>query len=177
MGDWLVAHDTSGFLFNFLEGEQMCWCCPTFQSKPISLSRRQFACTALAAAATTTGLMSWSRPARAEAQSIQPVVRTLLEKRAIPGSDQEMQMMLVTFQPGVASPLHHHPVAGLNYIVEGMAESAYGDDTPRIYHAGETLQDLPNIPHTLFRNPSKSEILRFLIFTNLRPDQPYLIVP
>lgn len=86
-------------------------------------------------------------------------------------------MMLVTFQPGVASPLHHHPVAGLNYIVEGMAESAHGDDPPKLYRTGDTLQDLPDIPHTLFRNPSKTEVLRFLIFTNLRPGQPYLIVP
>ena len=122
-------------------------------------------------------MVGWSPSAEAETLVAQPIARTVLEKRAVPGSDQEMQMMLVTFQPGVASPLHHHPVPGLNYIVEGMAESAYGNDPPKLYRAGETLQDLPDVPHTLFRNPSKTDVLRFLIFTNLRPGQPYLIVP
>lgn len=154
----------------------MCWCCPTSESEPISPSRRRFACAALAAAATT-GTLGWSRPARADAHPIPPIVRTVIEKRAIPGTAQEMQMILITFQPGAASPLHHHPVGGLNYIVEGTAESAYGDDAPKLYRAGDTLQDLPNIPHTLFRNASNTEILRFLVFTNLKPGQPYLIVP
>lgn len=158
----------------------MCWCCTNSESESeiglLSLSRRRFACVALAAAATT-GTLGWSRKALADTQSVPPIVRTLLEKRAISGSDQEMQMMLITFQPGAASPLHHHPVAGLAYIVEGAAESAYGDDAPRIYRAGETLQDLPNVPHTLFRNASNMEILRFLVFANLRPGQPYLITP
>lgn len=158
----------------------MCWCSfPASDDEPPSWSRRHFACTALGAATSVAAasVIGWGHPAKAETPATQPITRMLLEKRAIPGTDQEMQMMLVTFQPGVRSPLHHHPVAGLNYIVEGMAESAYGDDAPKLYRTGETLQDLPDIPHTLFRNPSKTEVLRFLIFTNLRPNQPYLIVP
>jgi hypothetical protein len=32
------------------------------------------------------------------------------------------------------------------FIVEGVAESAYGSDDPRQYRAGETLQDRVDIP-------------------------------
>ena len=113
----------------------------------------------------------------AEASALQPITRTVLERRPIQGTDQEMQLILIVYQPGVSAPLHHHPVAGLNYILEGTAESAYGKDLPKVYHAGDTLQDLPDVPHTIFRNPDKDKALRFLVFANLRADQPYAIVP
>jgi quercetin dioxygenase-like cupin family protein len=73
--------------------------------------------------------------------------------------------------------LHHHPVAGLNYIVEGTAESAYGRDVPKLYRQGDTLQDLPDVPHTVFRNPDRNKVLRFLVFTTLHTGQAYTVVP
>lgn len=113
----------------------------------------------------------------ANAADVPPISRTVLEQRPIAGTDQSMELILVTFQPGVSAPLHHHPVAGLNYIVEGTAESAYGSDTPKLYHQGDTLQDLPNVPHTIFRNPDKRKVLRFLIFANVHAGQAYSVVP
>ncbi|QRN55792.1 cupin domain-containing protein [Dyella caseinilytica] len=107
----------------------------------------------------------------------QPITRTVLEQRPIPGTDESMEIILVVYQPGVAAPLHHHPVAGLNYILDGTAESAYGDDPPKLYHAGDTLQDQPQVTHTLFRNADKQKPLRFLIFANVHANQPYTIVP
>jgi quercetin dioxygenase-like cupin family protein len=106
-----------------------------------------------------------------------PIARTVLEQRPIPGTDESMEIILVVFQPGVAAPLHHHSVAGLNYILDGTAESAYGNDPPKRYHAGDTLQDLPDIPHTVFRNADMHKPLRFLIFANVHANQPYTIVP
>ncbi len=117
------------------------------------------------------------RTADAAEAAVPPITRTVLERRAIPGTDQEMQMILVVFQPGAASPLHHHPEPGLNYILEGTAESAYGKETPKRYHAGDTLQDIAGLPHTIFRNPDPHKVLRFLIFANLHAGEPYLIVP
>lgn len=116
-------------------------------------------------------------PSRASAAGVPPISRTVLEQRPIPGTDQSMELILVTFQPGVSAPLHHHPVAGLNYIVEGTAESAYGNDAPKLYHQGDTLQDLPDVPHTVFRNPDKSKVLRFLIFANVHAGQAYSVAP
>jgi quercetin dioxygenase-like cupin family protein len=37
----------------------------------------------------------------------------------------------VTYPPGGVAPLHRHPVGGAIYIVEGVAESAYGNDAAR----------------------------------------------
>ena len=99
----------------------------------------------------------------------------ILESRGIPGTDREMVLREVTMPPGGAAPLHHHPVAGLVFIVEGVAESAYGTDAPKLYHAGETLQDLANTPHTLFRNADPNKPLRFLTFYVAAMGQPYLV--
>jgi quercetin dioxygenase-like cupin family protein len=109
--------------------------------------------------------------------TVKPITRTVLEQRPIPGTDETMEIILVVFQPGVAAPLHHHSVAGLNYILEGTAESAYGNDAPKTYRAGDTLQDLPGVPHTVFRNVDKHKPLRFLIFANVHVNQPYSIAP
>ncbi|WP_244550127.1 cupin domain-containing protein [Bradyrhizobium sp. cf659] len=79
--------------------------------------------------------------------------------------------------PGGAAPLHRHPVAGAVYIVEGVAESAYGSDEPRQYRAGETLQDRADLPHTLFRNCDPERPLRFLTIYVLEPGRSYTLEP
>lgn len=85
--------------------------------------------------------------------------------------------MSTVYPPGVDAPLHHHPVPGLLFIVRGVAESAYGNDAPKLYRTGDTLQDFAGVPHTLFRNPSDTEQLEFLVFANLKPGQSYVVVP
>ena len=85
-------------------------------------------------------------PVSAPANDPQPgfagVTRRLLERLHLPGDNRELVVVEVTYPPGGVAPLHRHPVAGAIYIVEGVAESAYGDDAPRRYQAGDTLQDL-----------------------------------
>jgi quercetin dioxygenase-like cupin family protein len=98
----------------------------------------------------------------------------ILESHVIPGTDREMVLREVNMAPGSAAPLHHHTVAGLVFIVEGVAESAYGSDAPQLYHAGETLQDRADIPHTLFRNADPNQPLRFLTFYVAAMGEPYL---
>jgi quercetin dioxygenase-like cupin family protein len=113
----------------------------------------------------------------AELPKTQPITRTVLEQHPIPGTDQVMEVMLITLQPGVSAPLHHHSVAGLGYILEGKAESAYGNDAPKLYGVGDTFQDVPTTPHTVFRNPDPHNVLRFLVFTNLHQGQAYTVTP
>lgn len=105
------------------------------------------------------------------------ITRVTLEHHAVPGTDLEMRMVLITFPPSAASPVHHHPVAGLNYIVSGTAESAYGSAAPKVYHAGDTLQDVADTPHSVFRNADPHAPLKFLIFYTAKPGQPYLVIP
>jgi quercetin dioxygenase-like cupin family protein len=78
------------------------------------------------------------------------VTRKVLERLPLPGGDdQELAVVEVTYPPGGVAPLHRHPVGGIVYIVEGVAESAYGSDAPRQYRAGETLRRIGPTFHTL----------------------------
>jgi quercetin dioxygenase-like cupin family protein len=104
-----------------------------------------------------------------------PVTRTTMEVRPIEGTDLEMRLVLVVVPPGVSVPEHHHNVGGLNYIVAGTAESAYGDQPVETFKAGQSLQDLPAITHRVFRNPDANSELRFLIFTTIKTGQPYTV--
>jgi quercetin dioxygenase-like cupin family protein len=105
------------------------------------------------------------------------VTRTILEHLSLPGDSRELVVAEVTYPPGGVAPLHRHPVGGIIYIVEGVAESAYGDDKPRVYRAGETLQDRSDLPHTLFRNCDSERPLRFLTIYALEPGRSYTMEP
>ncbi|WP_244436741.1 cupin domain-containing protein [Bradyrhizobium japonicum] len=105
------------------------------------------------------------------------VTRKILERLPLPGNHQELMVVEVTYPPGGVAPLHRHPVAGAIYIVEGVAESAYGIDEPRQYRAGETLQDRADLPHTLFRNCDPERPLRFLTIYVLEPGRSYTLEP
>ncbi|WP_035966418.1 cupin domain-containing protein [Bradyrhizobium sp. YR681] len=104
------------------------------------------------------------------------VTRKVLERLPMPGN-QELMVVEVSYPPGGVAPLHRHPVAGAIYIVEGVAESAYGSDEPRQYRAGETLQDRADLPHTLFRNCDPDRPLRFLTIYVLEPGRSYTMEP
>lgn len=116
-----------------------------------------------------------------EASAQQPgfagVTRKVLERLPLPGSHQELTVVEVTYPPGGVAPLHRHPVGGVVYIVEGVAESAYGSDEPRQYRAGQTLQDRADIPHTHFRNCDWDRPLRFLTIYVLEPGRSYTLEP
>jgi quercetin dioxygenase-like cupin family protein len=101
------------------------------------------------------------------------VTRQILERLALPGDHRELVVVEVTYPPGGSAPLHRHPVGGVVYIIEGVAESAYGGDDPQQYRAGDTLQDRSDIPHTLFRNCDPERPLRFLTIYVLEPERSY----
>jgi len=115
--------------------------------------------------------------ASAQQAGFPSVTRKILERLALPGDNRELMVVEVTYPPGGEAPLHRHPVGGAVYIIEGVAESAYGSDDPRRYRAGETLQDRADIPHTVFRNCDPERPLRFLTIYVLEPGRCYTMEP
>jgi quercetin dioxygenase-like cupin family protein len=105
------------------------------------------------------------------------VTRKVLERLPLPGDHRELVVAEVTYPPGGVAPLHRHPVGGVVFIIEGVAESAYGSNDPRRYRAGETLQDRADIPHTLFRNCDPDRPLRFLTIYALEAGRSYTTEP
>jgi quercetin dioxygenase-like cupin family protein len=105
---------------------------------------------------------------------IPEVTRTIIQRTDIEGSDEELRLMLVEYPPGYASPAHIHPVVGLNYILEGTAESQYEGEDLKTLHAGDSYQDPANKKHLLFRNASKTDTLRFLVAYRIEKEGTFM---
>jgi quercetin dioxygenase-like cupin family protein len=116
-------------------------------------------------------------PERPSTTTSTGIKRTELERRKIAGTEQEMRLYLIVYPPGVAAPVHHHPTVGMGYILEGTFESAFGSDKPRIYHAGQSFQDLAIVPHTIFRNVDKHKPLKFLAYYIVKSGKPVIVTP
>jgi len=100
-----------------------------------------------------------------------------LERRPIPGTDLEMRLNLVTQPPGYSAPLHHHPGQGFVYMLEGTAESAYGDEAVKRFQTGEHRTEPANVAHPIARNPDTHANRRFLVFSVNRPGEPSTVFP
>jgi quercetin dioxygenase-like cupin family protein len=100
-----------------------------------------------------------------------------LERRPIPGTDLEIRLNLVTQPPGYSAPLHHHPGQGFVYMLEGTAESAYGDEAIKRFVAGDHWTEPADVAHRIARNPDTRTVRRFLVFSVNRPGEPITVVP
>jgi len=103
------------------------------------------------------------------------ISRKILEQTDIPGSDEELRLMLIEFPPHTASAPHTHPVGGLCYVVVGMAESQYEGEDLKTFHAGDSYQDLASIRHLVFRNASDTDPLKFVCAAKIRKDQAFMV--
>ena len=100
-----------------------------------------------------------------------------LERRPIPGTDLEMRLNLITQPPDYSAPLHHHPGQGFVYMLEGAAESAYGDEAIKRFRAGDHWTEPADVPHRIARNPDAQTVRRFLMFSVNRPGEPSTVIP
>ena len=68
------------------------------------------------------------------------VKRTVLQAIPIPAlPDWEHRMVLLEYPAGVVAPVHHHPIAGPNYVVQGSILSQWEcDKKPQVFHAGDS---------------------------------------
>jgi quercetin dioxygenase-like cupin family protein len=109
------------------------------------------------------------------AQPKAPITRKIIERQDIAGTPDELEMILIEYQPGAEAPPHVHPVVGLVYIIEGAAESQYEGEPGKIFHAGDSYQDLANKTHVVFRNTSKTKPLRFVVACKIPKTQQFSV--
>jgi quercetin dioxygenase-like cupin family protein len=105
------------------------------------------------------------------------ISRTVLEQYNIPGTDDEMRMVLTTYPPGVGLPLHHHPSVAFNYILSGSAETQYEGEPMLVLKAGDHFQDEAERKHLIFRNPDPVHPLTYIITYVVKRGSSFLIVP
>lgn len=104
------------------------------------------------------------------------VSRTILERTDIPGTNDELRLTLVEFPPSKAAPAHYHPVPGVCYVLEGTAETQYDGGPVERVSAGESFHDVADTTHTVFRNVSDTDVLKFICTTKIGKDQKYYLL-
>ena len=104
------------------------------------------------------------------------IIRETLESY-VNEAGEDFRLVLATFPPGVGSPSHHHPSVGLNYVLEGVAESQYIGEELHRFTSGQSYQDKAGEQHMIFRNPDRTSALKFLLAYTVKKGQSFLIIP
>jgi len=89
----------------------------------------------------------------------------------------ETRLYLIEYPPGADGSGHHHPAVGLGYMLSGTILSAFGDEPPTAIREGESFVDTAHEVHTVSRNASKTEPLRFVIAYTVRHGDPVTVLP
>ena len=107
-----------------------------------------------------------------------PIQRQLLGSSPVEDlPDWETRLYLIEYPPGADGSGHHHPLVGLGYMLSGNILSAFGDDPAIEIHEGEAFQDAAHRIHTISRNASKTEPLRFVIAYTVKKGEPVTVFP
>ena len=89
----------------------------------------------------------------------------------------ETRLYLIENPPGGDGSGHHHPVVGLGYMLGGTILSAFGDEQPIAIREGESFVDAAHQIHTVSRNASTTEPLRFVIAYTVKQGEPVTVLP
>jgi quercetin dioxygenase-like cupin family protein len=107
-----------------------------------------------------------------------PIQRTLLcasPVEDLPG--WETRLYLIEYAPGADSSGHYHPVRGVGYMLNGTILSAFNNENPVAIHEGESFVDAAHEIHTVSRNASDTEPLRFVIAYTVKQGAPVTVLP
>ena len=106
------------------------------------------------------------------------IQRTLLSSCPVEGlPGWETRLYLIEYAPGADSSGHHHPVVGVGYMLSGTILSAFGDENAVAIHQGESFVDAAHKVHSVSRNASQIEPLRFVIAYTVKQGQPVTVMP
>jgi quercetin dioxygenase-like cupin family protein len=107
-----------------------------------------------------------------------PIQRRLLCAAPVEGlSGWETRLYLVEYAPGADGSGHHHPVVGVGHMLKGTILSAFGSDSAIAIGEGESFVDAAHEVHTVSRNASETEPLRFVIAYTVKQGEPVTVLP
>ena len=113
----------------------------------------------------------------AAAQSSGEVVTPNFE-HAIPNiPGKSLVAVVVDYAPGGASHTHARSAFIYAYVVSGVVESQVNDGPRRVYHAGESLHELPGAHHAVSRNASATDPAKLLAVFVVDTDDKELTAP
>jgi len=126
----------------------------------------------LLTAAITTGVLLPSKAAAGE--SPQAIVTELMTREFpnIPG--KEGVMILVTYPPGVADPVHRHDAHAFVYVLEGSIVMGLKGGKEVTLTRGQTFYEGPNDVHVVGRNASKTKPAKFVVTLVKEKNAPIL---
>jgi quercetin dioxygenase-like cupin family protein len=93
----------------------------------------------------------------------EPSVTTVMSKELanIPG--KEALMLMVTYPPGGADPVHRHDAHGFIYVLEGSIVMGVKGGKEVTLNPGQSFYEGPDDIHTVGRNSSDTRPARFLV--------------
>jgi len=129
----------------------------------------------LLCAAMLFGIVGSALLARGAAAAPEPIVSALMTKELpnIPG--KEGLMLLVTYPPGGADPVHRHDAHGFIYVLEGSVVMGTKGGKEVTLQPGETFYEGPDDIHTVGRNASSTKPAKFVVLLIKEKGAPALI--
>jgi quercetin dioxygenase-like cupin family protein len=105
----------------------------------------------------------------AASPSLQPsttIPKTLLQEPLGETSEPNVSLYILTLPAGVAAPTHSHAKALFAYVLLGDIENQIDPDAPVVFHPGGVFHERVMQVHRIFRNLSKTEPAKILVFQN-----------
>ena len=91
-------------------------------------------------------------------------VTPLLQNDIEGGGGKEAALLLVTFAPGAADPIHRHNALVYVYMLEGSVVMQVRGGPEVVLKPGQTFMEKPSDIHVVGRNASKTKPAKFLAY-------------
>src|SRR5690349_11310775 len=90
--------------------------------------------------------------------------QTLMQGSLGDTTEPAMSLFILNLSAGRTVPAHSHEGVVFAFVLEGEIENQIEPDPPKIHHAGDFFQERPKQVHRVFRNVSKTEPAKILVF-------------
>jgi quercetin dioxygenase-like cupin family protein len=111
----------------------------------------------------------------AAATASEPTVTIAMTKELSNIQGKEGMVLVVTYPPGGADPLHRHDAHGFIYVLEGSVVMGVKGGKEITLKPGQTFYEGPDDIHTVGRNASSTKPAKFVAFFVKDKGAPALI--